>query len=51
MTGGRKGIVAQICAVDKTLMSVSEINSKGSRVGFDDDGITPRTRQRERGFV
>lgn len=29
---------AQICAVDKTLMSVSKVDKAGNRVGFDDDG-------------
>ena len=36
--GGRKGVAAQICAVNKTLMSVSKIASKGNRVVFDDAG-------------
>ena len=36
--GGVKGITAQVCAVNKTLMSVSKIASKGNRVVFDDDG-------------
>ena len=36
--GGAKGMTAQICAVNKTLMSVSKIASKGNRVVFDDDG-------------
>ena len=31
-------MTAQICAVNKTLMSVSKIASKGNRVIFDDDG-------------
>ena len=33
-----EGVTAQICAVNKTLMSVSKIASKGNRVVFDDDG-------------
>ena len=36
--GGQKGVTAQVCAVNKTLMSVSKIASKGNRVVFDDDG-------------
>ena len=36
--GGRKGVTAQICAVNKTLMSVSKITSKCNRVVFDDAG-------------
>ena len=36
--GGAKGMAAQICAVNKTRMSVSKIASKGNRVVFDDDG-------------
>ena len=36
--GSAKGVAAQICAVNETLMSVSEITSKGNRVVFDDDG-------------
>ena len=36
--GSAKGVTAQICAVNKTLMSVSRIVSKGNRVVFDDDG-------------
>ena len=36
--GSPKGVTAQICAVDKTLMSVSKIASKGNRVVFDDEG-------------
>ena len=31
-------MTAQICAVNKTLMSVSKIASKGNRVVCDDDG-------------
>ena len=33
-----KGVTTQVCAVNKTLMSVSKITSKGNRVVFDDDG-------------
>ena len=36
--GSVKGVTAQICAVDKTLMSVSKVASKGDRIVFDDDG-------------
>ena len=36
--GSAKGMIAQICAVNRTLMSVSKIASKGNRVVFDDDG-------------
>ena len=36
--GSAKGVAAQICAANKTLMSVSKTTSKGNRVGFDDDG-------------
>ena len=36
--GGAKGMTAQVCAVNKTLMSVSKITSKGNKVIFDDDG-------------
>ena len=36
--GGQKGVTAQICAVNKTLMSVSKIASRNNRVVFDDDG-------------
>ena len=31
-------MTAQICAVDKTLMSVSQVTSQGNRVVFDEDG-------------
>ena len=31
-------MTAQVCAVNKTLMSVSKIASKGNRVVFDDAG-------------
>ena len=36
--GSAKGVAAQVCAVNKTLMSVSKIASKGNRVVFEDDG-------------
>ena len=36
--GSAKGVTAQVCAVNKTLMSVSKVASKGNRVVFDDDG-------------
>ena len=36
--GGVKGMTAQIYAVNKTLMGVSKIASKGNRVVFVDDG-------------
>ena len=36
--GGAQGVTAQVCAVNKTLMSVSKIAAKGNRVVFDDDG-------------
>ena len=36
--GSAKGITAQVCAVNKTLMSVSKITGKGNRMMFDDDG-------------
>ena len=36
--GFAKGVTAQVCAVDKTLMSASEITGKGNKVVFDDDG-------------
>ena len=36
--GGQRGITAQICAVNKTLMSVSKVAAQGNRVVFDDDG-------------
>ena len=35
--GKGKGVIAQICAINKSLMSVSKIASKGNRVVFDDD--------------
>ena len=36
--GGQRGITAQICAVNKTLMSVSKVAAQGNRVILDDDG-------------
>ena len=36
--GSAKGVTAQVCAVNKTLMSVSKLASQGNRVVFDDDG-------------
>ena len=36
--GGARGVTAQICAVNKNLMSVSKIAAQGNRVVFDDDG-------------
>ena len=36
--GGQRGIIAQICAVNKTLMSVSKVAAQGNRVVFDDEG-------------
>ena len=36
--GKAKGVVAQVCAVNKSLMSVSKIAGKGNRVVFDDEG-------------
>ena len=36
--GSAKGVATQVCAINKTLMSVSKITSKGNRVVFDDDG-------------
>ena len=36
--GGHRGVVAQICAVNKNLMSISKIAKQGNRVVFDDDG-------------
>ena len=36
--GAVRGITAQVCAVNKTLMSVNKIANKGNRVVFDDDG-------------
>ena len=36
--GGQRGITAQVCAVNKTLMSVSKVAAQGNRVVFDDEG-------------
>ena len=36
--GVARGITAQVCAVNKTLMSVSKVVNKGNRVVFDDEG-------------
>ena len=36
--GNAKEVTAQVCAVNKMLMSVSKVTSKGNRVTFDDDG-------------
>ena len=36
--GGQRGITVQICAVNKTLMSVSKVAAQGNRVVFDDEG-------------
>ena len=36
--GSAKGVTAQICAVNKTLMSVSKVAAHGNRVVFDDEG-------------
>ena len=36
--GGARGVTAQICAVNKNLMSVSKITAHGNRVIFDDEG-------------
>ena len=36
--GGQRGVTAQICAVNKTLMSVSKVTAQGNRAVFDDDG-------------
>ena len=35
--GSATGVAAQICAVNKTLMSVSKITGKGNKVVFDDE--------------
>ena len=35
--GGQRGKTAQICAVNKTLMSVSKVAAQGNIVVFDDD--------------
>ena len=36
--GGQRGITAQICEANKTLMSVSKMAAQGNRVVFDDEG-------------
>ena len=36
--GGQRGVTAQVCAVNNTLMSVSKVAAQGNRVIFDDDG-------------
>ena len=36
--GVARGMTAQVCAVNKTLMSVSKIAKAGNRVVFDDEG-------------
>ena len=36
--GGRRGVVAQICAANKNVMSVSKVAKQGNRIVFDDDG-------------
>ena len=36
--GGERAVVAQVCAANKNLMSVSAIARNGNRVVFDDDG-------------
>ena len=36
--GTAKKVTAQVCVVDKMLMSVSKVTSKGDRVTFDDEG-------------
>ena len=36
--GVARSLTAQICAVNKTLMSVSKVAKAGNRVVFDDDG-------------
>ena len=36
--GGQRGITAHVCAVNKTLMSVSKMAAQGNRVIFGDDG-------------
>ena len=36
--GSAKGVTAQVCAVNKTLVSVSKITGKGNKVVFDDEG-------------
>ena len=36
--GGQRGVTAQDCAVNNTLMSVSKVAAQGNKVVFDDDG-------------
>ena len=36
--GNAKEVTAQVCAINKLLMSVSKVRSKGNRVTFDDEG-------------
>ena len=36
--GGQRGITAQVCAVNKTLMSVSKVAAHGNIVVYDDEG-------------
>ena len=36
--GAAKKVTAQVCAVDKMVMSVSKVTSKGDWVIFDDEG-------------
>ena len=36
--GSMRSLTAQVCTVDKSLMSVSKIARVGHRVTFDDDG-------------
>ena len=36
--GSAKKVAAQVCAVDKLLMSVSKVTGKGNRVVFNDEG-------------
>ena len=35
--GAANGMIAQVCAVNETLLSVSKLTKKGNRVVFDDD--------------
>ena len=36
--GGQRGMTAQICAANKTLMSVGQVTAQGNRVVFDNEG-------------
>ena len=36
--GAANGMIAQVCAVNETLLSVSRLTKRGNRVVFDDDG-------------